>query len=103
MLRYEGFEVIEAASGKEALATLAANPDIRLAIIDVVMPEMPGTVLASLLPQVAPACGIILMTGYTRDQARLGSSFSAHPVLVKPFTTNQLIKQVVTLLEGGSH
>lgn len=44
MRRYQ-FEVFEAANGKQALETLAENPDIKLVITDYNMPDMDGSVL----------------------------------------------------------
>ncbi len=45
LLRAHGFHVHEAASGREALAILAAHRDIKLALVDYTMPEMDGVAL----------------------------------------------------------
>ena len=41
-LEQEGYSVIEAANGREGLACYLANPDLRLVITDLLMPEMDG-------------------------------------------------------------
>ena len=41
-LRRSGFEPIEAASGEEALEKLKVNPDICLALLDVMLPDIDG-------------------------------------------------------------
>ena len=103
MLLARGFDVMEASSGREALKRLAEHPEIQIAIVDVVMPEMSGLLLAEKLPKVAPRCGVILMTGYTAEQARVGTALTRFPLLMKPFTTNQLIEQVQRVLQSVSH
>ena len=98
MLKVAGFEVHEAASGKEALKVLTDHPDIKLAVVDVVMPEMNGVTLATRLPEMAPACQVILMTGYSPNWLGLADLISRFPLLQKPFSLDQLKAKVQDVL-----
>jgi CheY-like chemotaxis protein len=101
MLRDAGFQVHEAASGKEALKYVIQHPEIRLAVVDIVMPEMNGVTLATQLPNIAPACQVILMTGYTPEGLGLGHLVSRYPLLVKPFDPAELKAKVRDVLRIG--
>jgi two-component system, cell cycle response regulator CpdR len=101
MLLDEGFQVHLAASAKEALHYAANHPEIRIAVVDVVMPEMNGVVLATRLPEVAPACRVILMTGYTPKEVGLGDLIDRFPILFKPFNQAELKAKVLAILRTG--
>lgn len=101
MLQDEGFQVHVVASGKEALRYLATHPEIRLAVVDVVMPEMNGVTLATQMSEAAPACRVILMTGYTPKQVGLGDLIDRFPLLFKPFNQGELKAKVLAVLRIG--
>ncbi|MGI9607868.1 MAG: PAS domain S-box protein [Acidimicrobiales bacterium] len=88
MLESLGFFVLEAGDGLEAIDALAANPEIRLAVSDVTMPHMGGIELARRACSDDPDLTVLLMSGYTQDEA----SFRAWsgPRLAKPFTLAEL-------------
>lgn len=60
-----GFIAIQSANGKTALAVLLDNPDIRLLICDVMMPELDGIMLIKILrgKQVFEKLPIIIISG----------------------------------------
>lgn len=64
-----GHEVIEAESGRAALASLAQRPDIALLITDQAMPGMTGTQLIETVRERRPNLPIILATGYGETPA----------------------------------
>lgn len=101
MLQDEGFQVHVAASGKEALHYAANHPEINVAVVDVVMPEMNGVTLATRLPEVSPACRVILMTGYAPRQVGLGDLIDRFPLLFKPFSQVELKAKVLAILGTG--
>jgi DNA-binding NtrC family response regulator len=103
MLRLEGFKVIEAASGAEALRALDSDPDVDLLVTDIVMPEMHGLELADLALARIPKLRVVLMTGHAPELTKqLELRDSRFPVLLKPFSAEQLIARVreVLALDG---
>ena len=103
MLRLEGYTVLEAESGSEALRLLETEPEIRLVLTDVVMPGMHGLDLAAqILRRGRPQ--VILMTGHAAElSGQLEQRDPSVPLLLKPFTSQQLIKTVSRALEDERH
>jgi PAS domain S-box-containing protein len=98
-----GYTVLEAATGREALALSDAHAGpLHLLISDVVMPEMAGRELADEISLRRPECRVLLLSGYT-DEAleRHGVEASAHAFLQKPFTPNALEIKVREMLAGA--
>src|SRR4030095_3691857 len=68
ILEIQGYEVIEARQGAEALAPAAGDEGpIHLLITDVVMPEMSGRELAQRLVPLRPEMNVLYISGYTDD------------------------------------
>jgi DNA-binding NtrC family response regulator len=104
MLRTVGYQVLEAESGAEALRTLENDPGIRLLVTDIVMPEMDGLALADLALAKVPHLRIVLMTGHAPElTAQLDLRESPLPVLLKPFTAEQLLGKVRDTLADQRH
>ena len=94
ILSQQGFHIIEASDGAEALqvASSFAEP-IDLLLTDVIMPKINGLVLAGLLLHERPGIGLLYMSGYVEKSILLAK----HPesiVLQKPFTADALIAAV---------
>jgi CheY-like chemotaxis protein len=99
MLRDEGYRVIEAGSGREALDCLTRERDVRLVLTDIVMPGMHGVQLARSIVALHPLRQVVLMSGYAPNLlAQFGLDESPFPLLLKPFTAEQLARQVKDLL-----
>lgn len=95
MLRLQGYNVLEASSGVEALRLLESEPDIRLVLTDVVMPEMHGLDLVAKILERDPRPQVVLMTGHAAElSGQLERRDPSLPLLLKPFTSQQLIKTV---------
>lgn len=62
-LTYQGYEVVVAAGGEEALA-LAAKQPLDLALVDMVMPGPSGMALAERLKELWPEMEVIIITAY---------------------------------------
>jgi CheY-like chemotaxis protein len=104
MLRTEGYRVVEAESGAEALRTLASDPGIGLVVTDIVMPEMDGLSLADQALAQLPNLRVVLMTGHAPElTTKLGLRESPLPVLLKPFTAEQLLGKVRAALGDTRH
>jgi two-component system, cell cycle sensor histidine kinase and response regulator CckA len=95
MLRAEGYKVLEAASGPEALEILEREPGIHLVVTDIVMPEMHGLELADQAQARRPHLKVLLMTGHAPElTTQLDTRDARMPVLLKPFTKEQLTAKV---------
>jgi DNA-binding NtrC family response regulator len=104
MLRLEGYTVLEAGSGAEALRVLETEPDIRLVVTDVVMPGMHGLDLAAKILERERRPQVVLMTGHAAElSAQLEQRDPSLPLLLKPFTTQQLLKTVRSALGEARH
>ena len=100
MLRMEGYTVLEAGSGAEALRVLETEPEIRLVVTDVVMPGMHGLDLAARILERERRPQVVLMTGHAAElSAQLEQRDPSLPLLLKPFTSQQLLKLVRTAME----
>lgn len=64
VLRLEGYEVVTASSGEEALGTLAAQSPFDLMVLDLKMPGMDGLQLTEAVQKRSPDMVIILLTAF---------------------------------------
>jgi two-component system cell cycle sensor histidine kinase/response regulator CckA len=100
-LMEEGYRVLDAASGEEAIALAASTSDvIHLLLTDVMMPGMKGPELAASLEATHPRLKVVFMSGYTSDAlARRGAARPGMSVLEKPFNASSLFARVREALE----
>jgi two-component system cell cycle sensor histidine kinase/response regulator CckA len=92
ILAGDGYLVLEARDGVEALEVLEANPDVSLILTDLEMPRMNGFELADRLASLRNT-QILFLSGYA-DHLRKPPT----PFLQKPFTAEVLSTQVQRLL-----
>jgi CheY-like chemotaxis protein/two-component sensor histidine kinase len=97
LLREHGHDVIEAASGAEALAILAEDRGMDAIITDYVMPGLSGAELAHEIRTFLPDIPILLITGFTDLTDSLPPRVER---LSKPFRVAELLAQVSTMLTG---
>jgi CheY-like chemotaxis protein len=96
LLRQQGYTVLEAANGLEALRLSSQQKDpIHLLLTDVVMPGMSGPELALHLGREQAAMKVIYMSGYA-DEAlgKHGVLAEGMEFLQKPFTPHDLTVRV---------
>ena len=94
-LRLQGYKVLEASDGLEALDVMKANEGkVDIVVSDVVMPEMDGPTLFKELRKDNPSMKVIFVSGYPNEAFReqLGSDDFAF--LPKPFSLPQLALKV---------
>lgn len=89
-LSREGYHVVEAGNGAEALQVAAQLDAIDLVVTDIVMPVMKGPELAARLRERLPNLPIVFVSGYLVSDD-LGPN--AH-MLAKPFVRQDLVKKV---------
>jgi two-component system cell cycle sensor histidine kinase/response regulator CckA len=100
-LEQQGYQLVVAASGTEALEMAKNHPGpIQLVITDVVMPQMGGQQLAERLKALRPEIQVLYVSGYTESAvARSGSLAKGDTFLQKPFTPLALVRRVRGLLD----
>jgi CheY-like chemotaxis protein len=106
-LRRNGYKVLIAADGNEALQMASAYPDpIHLLVTDLVMPNIGGRELAQRLTPLRPRMKVLFMSGYSEHSALDGENEDMDPsatVLQKPFSLDALARNVRRVLdEPGS-
>ena len=104
ILQQQGFHVIEACDGAEALkvASVYAEP-VDLLLTDVIMPKVNGLVLTQRLLQDRPGIGVLYMSGYV-ERSMLLATHPASILIQKPFTPEALIAAVRQVLASqGQH
>jgi two-component system, NtrC family, sensor kinase len=94
VLRPEGYEVITAIDGKQALdKALAEKPD--LVITDLKMPRMSGLELIAALRKAGSDVPVILTTFYGSEQAAIQAfRLGARDYIVKPYDVKEMLESV---------
>ncbi len=102
MLKTLGYQVISAAAPQEALGLAETHCGaIDLLITDVILPEMNGQKLASLLTARFPRLRCLFMSGYTSDIiSEQGALNDGVQFIQKPFSLRQLAAKVREVVEG---
>ena len=99
VLAKEGFRVVSAGSGQEALDAAARNDAVDLLMTDVMMPGMNGCQLAEMLLARRPSLRVLFMSGYAEDV--LVTNVGLVPgaaFLSKPFKPKALVTKVHEVL-----
>jgi signal transduction histidine kinase len=102
VLSAQGYEVLLAANGQDGLRVAREHKGrpIRLAVTDVVMPQMSGKVMAEWLKTTHPDLKILFTSGYTDDAiAHHGVLEPGVAFLPKPYTPATLTRKVRELLD----
>jgi two-component system cell cycle sensor histidine kinase/response regulator CckA len=95
-LKRQGYEVLQASTGAEALEMMEGNDHpIDLVVSDVIMPEMDGPTMYKMLRDRSPNLKIVFMSGYPDDAFRNAlDSDTKFAFLQKPFSLAQLASKV---------
>ncbi|WP_439630913.1 response regulator [Gemmata sp.] len=99
-LSKNGYTVLEAANGTEALAVAGGHRGpIHLLLTDLVMPNLSGREVAERLAAVRTGLRVLFMSGYTEDVAAQQGAESAADFLPKPFSRASLTTKVREVLD----
>jgi two-component system, cell cycle sensor histidine kinase and response regulator CckA len=102
-LRRNGYKVLIAVDGNEALQMASAYPDpIHLLVTDLVMPNIGGRELAQRLTPLRPQMKVLFMSGYSEHSALDSENEDMDPsatVLQKPFSLDALARNVRRVLD----
>jgi DNA-binding response OmpR family regulator len=103
-LNRAGYETVEAGSGEEALELLKQHPDIRLALLDVMLPGIDGFEVCHRIRASNSKVGIIMLTARTQEMDKVtGLMTLADDYVTKPFSPAELTARVHALFRrlGG--
>jgi two-component system cell cycle sensor histidine kinase/response regulator CckA len=98
-LKMEGFKVLQARTGDEAIHAAQQNRSpLDVLITDIVMPKMTGRQVAGRLLELHPNLKVLYMSGDTEAHALQPGESTAHAVLRKPFRLEALKERILELL-----
>ncbi len=98
-LRRSGFEPIEAENGMMALEKLKVNPDICLALLDVMLPDIDGFEVCRRIRATGSRMGIIMLTAKSQEIDKVtGLMTGADDYVTKPFSPAELTARVDALI-----
>ena len=98
-LKRAGYETIEAGTGEEALAQLRRNSDIKVALLDIMLPDdMDGFEVCRRIRASNSKIGIIMLTARTQEMDKVtGLMTGADDYVTKPFSPAELTARVDAL------
>ena len=97
-LNRAGYETIEAGSGEEALEQLRLNPDVGVALLDIMLPDMDGFEVCRRIRAGNSKIGIIMLTARTQEMDKVtGLMTGADDYVTKPFSPAELTARVDAL------
>lgn len=97
-LEVNGYMVLEASDGEEALSVFYANRDINLVILDVMMPKINGFNVLTEIRESSEVPIIILTARSQECDEIMGYDIGADQYITKPFSPNVLVARVEALL-----
>lgn len=99
ILRVKGYEPLAAGDGTAGLALLREN-DVKVALVDLGLPDASGIDVLSLVKSARPDTEAIILTGNaTLDSAIEATNRGAFSYLLKPYDIDQLLTQIRRALD----
>ncbi|MBQ7485773.1 MAG: response regulator transcription factor [Oscillospiraceae bacterium] len=99
-----GYEVVEAETGEEALEKLRLHRDVRVALLDIMLPGIDGFEVCRRIRAGNPQIGIIMLTARSQEMDKVtGLMTGADDYVTKPFSPAELTARVDALMRrsGG--
>jgi PAS domain S-box-containing protein len=102
VLRSNGYKVIEAADGNEALLQAQRVTPVDLLVSDLMMPNMDGRALGREITAKFPRMKLLFMSGHDIDRDENALLVSAERFISKPFTPAEMLTAIRGLLERSA-
>ncbi len=103
-LMQQGYRVIEAANGEDALQAAASLTEpVQVLVTDIIMPRMTGLALAEQLRQVWPGLRVFYMSGYSGIELPDLLDKPENACIQKPFLPKALVEQLRVFLDNPTH
>ena len=97
ILEFEGYEVINAASGREGLDAVSRKPDC--IILDLMLPDLNGYQVCEQVRRWKLKVPILMLTAKAQEYDKIrGFEVGADDYLTKPFSVGELLARVMALL-----
>ncbi len=97
-LKRAGYDAIEAGTGQEALDRLRENPDVGVAILDIMLPDIDGFEVCRRIRANNKQIGIIMLTARTQEMDKVtGLMTGADDYVTKPFSPAELTARIDAL------
>ena len=97
-LKRAGYDAIEAGTGAEALEKIKENPDIGVAILDIMLPDTDGFEVCRTIRATNKQMGIIMLTARTQEMDKgTGLMTGADDYVTKPFSPAELTARIDAL------
>ena len=97
-LKRAGYNAIEAGTGEEALQRLQEHPDIGVAILDIMLPDIDGFEVCRRIRANNKQIGIIMLTARTQEMDKVtGLMTGADDYVTKPFSPAELTARIDAL------
>ena len=94
-LQRAGYEVVEAECGEEALQKLQENPDTKLCLLDIMLPDIDGFEVCRRIRMSNAQVGIIMLTARTQEMDKVtGLMTGADDYVVKPYRPAALLARI---------
>ena len=103
-LKRAGYEVIEAGTGQDALNLLQQHPEVGVAILDIMLPDMDGFEVCRRIRATNKQMGVIMLTARTQEMDKItGLMTGADDYVTKPFSPAELTARIDALFRrlGG--
>lgn len=98
-LKREGYEVIEAGTGSEAIEKLNSEPNIAVALLDIMLPDMSGVDICRYIRDKYENMGVIMLTAKAQKDDKIeGFVAGADDYMIKPFSIKELLFRVSALI-----
>jgi two-component system cell cycle sensor histidine kinase/response regulator CckA len=102
MLTQNGYRVLSADTGENAIRLFRNNSNTDLLLTDVVAPGMSGPMIADQIAELKPDIKVLFMSGY--DGTQVVQRYvveKGYSLLIKPFTMEQLARKVQDVFAAG--
>ena len=101
ILNLQGYRVITAKDGAEAVTAYSRSKDmVNAVLLDMVMPVMDGSITIKALREINPNVKIIAMSGFARRDSDEKSVRDAQAFLKKPYKADELLKTLQKVLDA---
>ena len=97
-LKRAGYDVVEAGTGEEALELLKSNPDVGVAILDIMLPGIDGFEVCRSIRATDKKIGIIMLTARSQEMDKItGLMTGADDYMTKPFSPAELTARIYAI------